>query len=593
MVNQFCSRYDPETGAGRSCCRKNAIKTLMVEEGFLHLCHGCLGSAPAGAVEADQARGRGGGGGKQKQKQTTIQITSIPVYNKPNTIHVTREQQRLQVAINDRDESEDSDYDQNAHDDEDDDDDDDDDDFAEDGDMEPYQEAVIGQGDEAAVKVNEMVVNLGMTPLQGKEVQKKRKLKEGSREPLRKRVHKSARRPSVRLKSAFDRVLEFPMQSFRVINKKLICVACKGAEIDLKKDTITGHIKSQKHTSGLEQLAGKKDKKVQLILSAQSAQSHHLARGITSNISLDLTANRIRVLRALLTDGIPLNVLSREQGGVRELLEELLGSLPRQQVANLIPSQILEEVHKIEAMVNSADCLGCSVIFDGTPKAAEVFGVMVRFVCRGRVLHRLLALDNYKSSPSADDLQQMIFWALNGRQGEGRNGIDFKKVQVFICDGASVNKCALDALRGESGAGLKLFPFTANIVCISHAANIVGTALVKAAPRAMALAGAWMGVIANSMHARHLFKSSNFNPMHSSAKTTSETRWYSKYEVISQMAELSGAVWDVATSDEEFCSDSRATLRGLVEDEAQRAQVRLELCAIADIGATHIEHYTP
>ena len=38
----------------------------------------------------------------------------------------------------------------------------------------------------------------------------------------------------------------------------------------------------------------------------------------------------------------------------------------------------MEEVKKIETMVNSTDCLGCFVIFDGISKAAEVSGAKVQ-----------------------------------------------------------------------------------------------------------------------------------------------------------------------------------------------------------------------
>ena len=158
------------------------------------------------------------------------------------------------------------------------------------------------------------------------------------------------------------------------------------------------------------------------------------------------------------------------------------------------------------------------------------------------------------------------------------------KIRFFICDGASVNKKAVDAIRGE-GHGLALYQHSCGIICISHASNIIGAKLLDQAPRAMELLRAWMAVISHSFVAKSLFKSSAFNVKKQTAKTTSETRWYSKYEVIRQMAKLSGAVWEVAMSPQDFSKDSRASLRRLVEvGEEQRALLRLELCAVADIG---------
>ena len=159
------------------------------------------------------------------------------------------------------------------------------------------------------------------------ELMKKRRVKGGNGAPPKRRRTLGARKPAVVTISARDRARQFTEQPFQVMDNKLICAACKMASIDLKKDTILNHIKSKKHIS-LHTLRRKETKK-QLMISAEYFQREQICRGITPNISLDLTANRIRVISALLSDGIPLNVLSREQGGVRELLKELLGSLPR------------------------------------------------------------------------------------------------------------------------------------------------------------------------------------------------------------------------------------------------------------------------
>ena len=115
------------------------------------------------------------------------------------------------------------------------------------------------------------------------ELQKKRQLRKGNGEAPKRRRTLGPKKLSVKTISARDRAREFPEQPFRVVNNKLLCDACKMAEIDLKKDTIANHIKSNKHKRGLEQLAKKKDKKTQLMISAQSAQRDQFARGITSN----------------------------------------------------------------------------------------------------------------------------------------------------------------------------------------------------------------------------------------------------------------------------------------------------------------------
>ena len=71
-------------------------------------------------------------------------------------------------------------------------------------------------------------------------------------------------------------------------------------------------------------------------------------------ILLDTSAHWLEVVRALLTDGVPLNILSRENGLVRRLLEYRRGTLPLRTCSDLVPdlsaphngAEILQEVQE-------------------------------------------------------------------------------------------------------------------------------------------------------------------------------------------------------------------------------------------------------
>lgn len=559
----------------------------MDDSGFFSLCLGCCaeGTVPDGAFLAPLAEivhGVVGVAGAKKRKKRESILTLSSQRQIPTTIHDTRGASKQQDAPLDEEDDNDSDWvevDEN----EDDDDDNDDDDLVHDDDDMRIADTNFGQGAAGAAATTAAWAALGFQSPQVAE--KKRVLKVNEKVKTRNRIDGGTGSTKLKLITAAQRCRDFPNQSFFAVNNTIHCKACFGKVVQLKISCIENHIDSKRHVKGIEALKTKKEKGEQLQLYAVAARSEQAARGIAPAIPVEETATRIRVLLALLADGIPLNVLHRPPGstdGIRALLEEGFGLLPYNAISELIPGQVNRIIAETEKLV--ATCGGCSVIFDGTPKVYEVFGVIVRFVCRGKVLHRLLALDLYKSSAKASGLAMMLYRALNGDQEGARKGVKHNSVRFFICDGASVNKKAVDSLRGED-VGLALYPEAQYVCCISHALNIVGSKVIEAAPLAAALLGAWVAVISHSFQARDLFKKSAYNTKAASAKTTSETRWYSKYEVIKQISETSGAVREVAVSEEEFARDSRATLLRLIEAPVERvAEMRLQLCAVTDIG---------
>ena len=67
------------------------------------------------------------------------------------------------------------------------------------------------------------------------------------------------------------------------------------------------------------------------------------------------------------------------------------------ELSDFIPVVLKLEIIRVLNELNGAPF---SIIFDGTPNVAEVFGIVIRFLCRqtSKIKHRALALKFYDQS---------------------------------------------------------------------------------------------------------------------------------------------------------------------------------------------------
>lgn len=113
---------------------------------------------------------------------------------------------------------------------------------------------------------------------------------------------------------------------------------------------------------------------------------------------------RIRVLRMMLSQGIPLHKLEQdgkpselrtilEEGNVELLSPQCMGEL----VADLSLIEAADLINDLDrAKLQNNGVLFYSLIFDGTTRFAECFGIIIRFFLDGKVTHRLLSFDMLK-----------------------------------------------------------------------------------------------------------------------------------------------------------------------------------------------------
>ena len=125
-------------------------------------------------------------------------------------------------------------------------------------------------------------------------------------------------------------------------------------------------------------------------------------------IPLDTSAHRLEVVRALLSDGVPLNILSRENGLVRRLLEYRRGTLPLRTCSDLVPQIRDDEIKEVLRELSLAD--GYTFIYDGTPRIAEVLAVIICFVRKfdKRVQLRAISLKLLDKSIDGNKLAALL-----------------------------------------------------------------------------------------------------------------------------------------------------------------------------------------
>ena len=107
-----------------------------------------------------------------------------------------------------------------------------------------------------------------------------------------------------------------------------------------------------------------------------------------------------------------------------------------------------------------------STNFRWTTAVAEVFGLAIRFVNKDHIIsHRALSIRFYRETFRKEHLAYEIVKIISTQ-----HGIDLNRVLFAVCDGCPTNGAALTTIN-------QLQPCLLGLICISHAANVVGSVL--------------------------------------------------------------------------------------------------------------------
>ena len=285
---------------------------------------------------------------------------------------------------------------------------------------------------------------------------------------------------------------------------------------------------------------------------------------LTKN-TVDSYSYRRLVCKALLIAGISFQFLEiKDSCTLRHLLEDGGGAtLPRRDVVDIIPSVLAEEINNIIQELGSKNF---SIIFDGTTAVAEVFGLVIRFVNKDHIIsHRALSIRFYGESFKKEHLASEIVKIISTQ-----HGIDLNRVLFAVCDGCPTNGAALSTIN-------QLQPCLLGQICISHAANVVGSVLKCECQIAEKFLSHWSAMINSCPRMRSLFKTLT----NESIKKPSAVRWFVWFEMAKQIHYTFPSVEAIINHEDDFCPETRNKLRFILEE--YYADLRLEIALIIDI----------
>lgn len=153
-------------------------------------------------------------------------------------------------------------------------------------------------------------------------------------------------------------------------------------------------------------------------------------------------------------------------------------------------------------------------------------------------------------------------------------GIKPTRLLAAMRDRASCNNVAMRTIK-------VIFPAVLDIGCYSHTLDRVGEQFKV--PTLDEFGKYWVSLFAHSPRARLLWKERTGQ----SATTYSETRWWSKWEVLKQVMLLFGDVLPFLQENVDISPGTRGKLLAIFSNPQNRAYLLVELAVVIDIG----EHF--
>ena len=364
--------------------------------------------------------------------------------------------------------------------------------------------------------------------------------------------------------TAWDRLKDFPNHHFAVIDRKLRCNACN-EELSLKKSSVKKHIESKKHKKGLSDIAKSKSQNQTIMACLQKRDKRESTPG--STLPAEMRLFRFGVVESCLNGGIPIGKID----ALRPLLEKHGHRLTSSgHLGELIPAVLEKEKDKLQEELK--DVKEACVIFDGTARLGEALVIIIRFVQENFIpTQRLIRLEILAKSLKGEELAQRLMSCL---------AVDYKlgpsTVIGAVRDGASVNGAALRQLMFFYQ---KLF----DVVCFSHTIDNVGShfqfQILDLFSRY------WIGMFSHSFNACLIWRERTGK----SIRKFSNTRWWSKWEVLNQVVDYFGYVEPFLRENEEICPANRQHLLEIFDDPQSLQELRMELAALVDAGVHFIK----
>ena len=263
--------------------------------------------------------------------------------------------------------------------------------------------------------------------------------------------------------------------------------------------------------------------------------------------------------------GVPLAKIDN----FKDLLEDHAYSLTdRRGMCDLIPFVQSEEQQRIRSELQGKKI---SVIFDGTTWLGEALVVVVRFIDGFVVKQCLVRFLTLAKSMTGEEIAKELISALSVEYG-----ITSERLLAAMRDRASVNAVAMRTIK-------VVFPDMIDVGCYSHTIDLVGDKF--RAPNIDNFIRLWVSLFAHSPRARLWWKGRTGKAMSS----YSSTRWWSKWEVMSQIMSFFGDVAPFLHANPELSPATNRKLLQMLQNPTVKAYVQIELAAIVDAGEAFVK----
>ena len=360
-----------------------------------------------------------------------------------------------------------------------------------------------------------------------------------------------------------QRIKEYPNEPFVVSNSKLFCNGCR-EELCIKKSSVKNHIASAKHKKGIERLKKKTAKEKDIAKSLKLYNSVEHLRGETLPEAQQVY--RVKVMKAFLQAGVPLAKLDV----FKEILEENGYRLCTQRyMFDLIPYILNEEVAHIKSEINGKFV---GVVFDGTTHICEALAVVIRFISDSWVIEqRLIGIQLLAKSLSGEEIAREVISLLSTNFGIGP-----KYLISAMRDRASANNVAMRTIK-------VVYSNVLDVGCFSHTLDLVGNYFKL--PNLTEFLNNWLLLFSHSVKCKFLWQEQTGKTM----ATYSHTRWWSKWEIMSQILIQFGDVKPFLEKNTDIGSSTRPKLLAFFEDSQKLNHLKIELAAVVDWGEVFVK----
>ena len=210
-----------------------------------------------------------------------------------------------------------------------------------------------------------------------------------------------------------------------------------------------------------------------------------------------------------------------------------------------------------------------SVTFDGTSRHGEAMVFVLRFIDDHWIpQQRLVRLQMLAKTMCGEEIARKLITTLSTEIS-----ISPGRLLASMRDRVASNGVAMRTLK-------IVYPTLLDIGCYSHTIDHVGERFVT--PVLEEFSKCWISLFAHSPHARLLWREKTGRSM----ATYSETRWWSRWEVLKQVMQYFGDVLPFL-QENGIAPANREKLLTILTDPHRSARLHVELAVVIDVG----EHF--